>query len=163
MNMLIEELENLSTDPLAWIVVAIMAILSLIAMVQYMRCPLGRGIATITDEQTRAAQNNQNKIGPRFGLMMMGAMALAVTGLFMIADGVNTVLALILVIVGIVLIQTEPARLRIRDQTTQVLAYRDAPEQAQADARYRLRAGYRELAARNFALLAGVVAALLAF
>lgn len=163
MNMLIEELQNLSTHPLSWALVGAMTLLSGFAIAQYVTCPLMRGKTSISEDQAEQARQTTYRPGLRFGLMMIVGIALALTGLIMIADGTHTAIALVLVVAGILLVQTEPARLSIREYTTQVLARRDASHEAQEEARYRLRSGYRDLAVRNVTLLVGVAAALLAF
>ena len=68
-----------------------------------------------------------------------------------------------LMVVGIVIIQTEPFRLQIREQKRIVVASRDAPEAVLEGARTRLRDNQRALATTNVVLLAGLIAGLMAF
>jgi len=162
-TMLIEELQALSADWRSWLVVGLLALVSLYSVGEYFRCPYARGTARIDDDEMQAAQRTGTVAGPRFALTMLAAVALTLTGLFMIAEGVKPALALAALVTGIVLIQTEPPRLRAREYRTLVAARRDGPPEALADARYRLRTSYRELALTNVVLLSGVTGVLLAF
>lgn len=161
--MLIEELQGLAADPRSWAIVGLMALVSAISLFRLWRCPHIAGTYRPSDEEVDAARNDSGRIGPRFGLMMLVGAALTLTGLFMIAGGVRPTIALGLMVVGIVVVQTEPHRLLIRQQTRMVVASRDAPAPALAGVRDRLRGNQRALALTNLVLLAGLVAGLLAF
>ena len=99
----------------------------------------------------------------RFGLMMMAGAGLTVSGLFMIANGIKPAIGLGAVVLGILLIQTEPLRLQIREGQRMVVACRDSGAAALESARDRLRTGHLSLAATNMVLLVGLVAGLAAF
>ncbi|MEM7743751.1 MAG: hypothetical protein AAF409_08580 [Pseudomonadota bacterium] len=163
MNMLLSELQVLAYNPWAWAVVGVLALFSTHAVIQLLACPYARGTATISDTDMSQAQNSKAHPGARFGLTMLGGAALTVTGLFMIAKGISPAIALAAVVGGIVLIQTEPARLSIRQQTYAVISHRDATDEARENARERLRGSHRALASINVFLLLAVVAAMLAF
>ena len=163
MNMLIEELQGLAADPRSWIVVALMAILAGVSVFKFFRCPHAAGTYAPTDEEVEAARSAGAAIGPRFGLMMLVGIGMTLAGLFMIAGGVRPTLALALMVVGIVVIQTEPYRLQIREQIRAVIAARDAPAATVDGARDRLRSNQLALALTNVVLLAGLIAGLMVF
>ena len=163
MKMLIAELQGLAADPRSWVIVALMGIVAAVSLFRLFKCPFMAGTYRPTDDEVAAAAQDSDRIGPRFGLMMLVGAALTLTGLFMIAGGVRPTIALGLMVVGIVLTQTEPYRLLIRQQTRAVIAARDAPGPVLAGARDRLRGNQRALVLTNLVLLAGLIAALMAF
>ena len=162
MNMLIAELQGLSADWRSWAVVALMAIVAGISVVHMVLCPYVRGNRQIPDDEVEAAKNTVFTPGARFGVMMVLGAGLTLTGLFMIANGVKPLLALAAVVVGVVIIQTEPTRLQIRENTQRVIALRDAAAETLAGARDRLKASHFQLAATNVALVLALSAGLLA-
>lgn len=163
MNMLIEELQNLGDDPRSWIVVAVMALLAAVSVWRYFNSPLASGAMVPTDAEVAHAREIRTSIGARFGLLMLGGAAVTVVGLVMIAQGVRPTLALGMIAAGIVVTQTEPYRLLIREQSRIVTASRDAPADELESARDRLRANQRSLALINLVLLGGVVGVLISF
>lgn len=163
MNMLIEELQGLAADPRSWAIVGLMALVAAVSLFRLWRCPHIAGTYQPTDAEVDEAGRTGTQIGPRFGLMMFLGAALTVVGLFMIAGGVRPTIALGLMVVGLVIVQTEPYRLQIREQTRLIIASRDAPAPVLTGARDRLRGNQRALALTNLVLLGGLVAGLLAF
>ena len=163
MNMLISELQMLASDWRSWIVVGLMAALALQSVIYYMMCPYVNGRAKITDEAVADAQTRSFKPGYRFGLMMLSGITMTVVGLFMIAEGTHPTIALAAMVAGIVIIQTEPTRSMIRENTFSLVANRDAEETKQQAAQLRLRGSHRELVTKNVVLLGGLTAGLLAF
>lgn len=163
MNMLIEELQNLAADPRSWAIVGLMAVIAAISVARLWFCPYIAGTYQPSDEEVREARATGTQIGARFGLMMLVGAALTLTGLFMIAGGIKPTIALGLMVVGIVVSQTEPYRLQIREQQRVVVASRDAPDAVIVGARDRLRGNQRSLALTNLVLLAGLIAGLMAF
>ena len=81
----------------------------------------------------------------------------------MIAYGIKPTIALGLLVLGVVVVQTEPARLRIRESTNRVIAMNDRGGQALLIARQRLQGDHRELVIMNVVLLFALIAALLTF
>ena len=163
MNMLIEELQSLANDPRSWIVVILMGLLALVSVFQATRCPLLSDKSEFSDDDVTQAKIVRKNIGPRFALFMMAGFGLTLLGLFMITYGVKPTIALAAMVVGIVIIQTEPAKLRIREARRQVIASRDAPQDVRSGAISRLRASYTGLAGLNTALLVCLIGGLLAF
>ena len=163
MNMLIEELQGLAADPRSWVIVALMGLVAAASLFRLLRCPHVNGTYRPNDQEVDTARQSGTQIGPRFGLMMLVGAGLTVAGLFMIAGGIRPTLALGLMVVGIVVIQTEPYRLQIREQMRAVIASRDAPAAVLDGARDRLRGNQRALVMTNMVLLVGLIAGLLAF
>lgn len=163
MNMLIEELQSLSSNPGSWIVVALMAAIAVISLAHFFICPIARGKYTPKDDEVSKARASDFNPGWRFGLMMMTGAGLTVAGLFMIASGIKPAIALAALVGGLLLIQTEPLRLQIREGQRMVIAAHGGAAEALEGARDRLRAGHLGLAGTNFVLLAGLIAGLLAF
>lgn len=162
MNMLIYELQALSANPLAWVVVGVLAAITMVSVVQILRCPYVNDARQIPDTAVETARAGDFRPGLRFGLMMLAGAALTLMGLFMIANGIRPAFALAAMVVGIAMILTEPTRLQIREQRRLVAAWRDAPG-GLAAAQDRLNSSYTQLAGTNIALMLGVAGALLAF
>ncbi|MEM9059733.1 MAG: hypothetical protein AAGD13_04655 [Pseudomonadota bacterium] len=163
MNMLISELQMLAGDWRSWIVVVLMALIAVHSAVYYVVCPYVHGRANISDAEVTEARGNPFKPGMRLGLMMVVGIVLTLTGLFMIADGVKPTLALAAMVVGIVIIQTEPTRSSIRESTQRVVALRDAEVVTREAAQSRLRGNHRELVTKNVVLLGALIAGMAVF
>lgn len=163
MNMLLSELQLLANDPRSWIVVAVMAALVVHSVVYYGMCPYAHGRAEITDDAVLEAREKAFKPGTRYGVMMVSGIILTVTGLFMIAEGIRPTLALAAMVAGIVIIQTEPTRTIIRENTHRVIAFRDDTGSKLEAAQLRLRGSHVELVVKNLVLLAALIAGILAF
>ncbi len=163
MNMLIEELQSLASDWRSWVVVGVMAVMAMVSVFQTFKCPWLHGNINPSKEEISDAKIMRKTVSPRFAVVMMAGFVLTLTGLLMIASGVKPTLALAAMVVGLVIIQTEPARLRIREARRLVLAATDEPQDAQIGARVRLRSNYRELAALNVGVLVCLVGGMLAF
>ncbi|MEM7211039.1 MAG: hypothetical protein AAF479_03950 [Pseudomonadota bacterium] len=163
MNMLISELQMLASDWRSWIVVALMAFVATHSIVYYFMCPYAHGRASITDDAVQDAQSQNYRPGLRFGLMMIVGITLTLMGLFMIAEGIRPTLALVAMVGGIVIVQTEPTRSVIRENTIRLIANRDAEPIRQQASQMRLRGSHRELVTKNVILLTALVAGLLAF
>ena len=163
MNMLISELQMLASDWRSWIVVGVMGALVLHSLTYYFMCPYVHGRANITDEAVVEARERVFKPGARYGLMMVLGIVLTVTGLFMIADGVKPTLALAAMVAGIVIVQTEPTRTVIRENTQRVISLRDDETSKLEAAALRLRGSHVELVVKNLVLFAALIAGILAF
>ena len=163
MNMLISELQALAADPWSWAVVALMAAFAIQSVGVLMMCPYVHGRAEITDAEVAAARDDGINPGPRFAMLMLAGVALVLAGLFMIAGGTAPKIALAALVVGIVLIQTEPARLLIRHHKTRVIAHRDAAPEVREGERDRLRSSHFQLAGTNVVIALGLAAGLSGF
>ena len=163
MNMLIDELNMLSNDPKSWIVVLLLAGFAVHAIVGLLMCPYAHGKRSFSQEEVSEARLHKFRPGMRFPIMMLLGVALALAGLFMIASGTRPALALAMLVAGIVIMQTEPARLQLREQKFAVVAATDGPEDKLMSARDRLRGSHRTLAVTQATIVIGVVGILLAF
>ncbi|MEM7189387.1 MAG: hypothetical protein AAF439_07230 [Pseudomonadota bacterium] len=163
MNMLIEELQGLASSTSAWVVVGIMALLAAASLVQYFACPIANGRHKPTDTDVQRAKDSGFRPGWRFGTLMFSGGILTFAGLLMIAQGAHPTLGLGAVMLGILLVQTEPQRLQIREGQRMVIASRDAAAGVLEGARDRLRTGQKGLASSNIILLVGLIAGLMAF
>lgn len=163
MNMLIEELGRLSSNPFAWTIIGLLALAVLYSVVEIMRCPLLREDETATADEVADAKLLRRYVGPRFAIVMLAGAIITVAGLMMITYGVKPALALAAVVAGVCIIQTEPHRLRIREARRQVVASQDMGTDRRQDARTHLKSSYHAMAAMNVALLVCVVGGLLAF
>lgn len=163
MNMLIDELAMLGGNPWSWAVVGVIAIFALYSASLMLLCPYVHGRAEVSPADIQAARVDGFRAGPRFLVAMLGGVALTLTGLFMISQGIQPALALGALVAGVFIIQTEPRRLEIREFKSRVIAHWDAPVELAASQRDRLKAGHRTLTLTNFTLLAAMIAGLLAF
>ncbi|MFK7945540.1 MAG: hypothetical protein AB8B85_21890 [Paracoccaceae bacterium] len=163
MNMLIEELSLLGQDPKSWIVVAVLAVFALHSAVGVFMCPYVKGTLTFTQQEVETARAHQFRASWRFALLMLGGIVLMLAGLFMIANGVKPSLALALLVTGIVLTQTEPLRLQLREQKFVVIAAQGGSEGSIISAQDRMASNHRVLAFTNAGMLVAVTATLLAF
>ncbi|MEO1491460.1 MAG: hypothetical protein AAFV19_04825 [Pseudomonadota bacterium] len=163
MNMLIEEIQMLANDPKSWVAVALMVLIAGHSVATVLLCPYSHGKAKIDDIEVSQARGQVFTVGARFGLMMVVGIALTVGGLFMIASGTKPALALIAMVSGLVITQTEPVRLRIREGKSSVIANRDSDETTAELMRGRLHSDQKELALSNVVTLAALVGGLLVF
>lgn len=163
MNMLIEELQSLAADWRSWVVVSVMGVMAAFSVFQTFKCPWLHGNINPSDDEIADAKILRKTVSPRFAIVMMIGFVLTLTGLLMISQGVKPTLALAAMVIGLVIIQTEPARLRIREARRMVLASTNGPDDAQIGARSRLRSNYRELAALNVGVLVCLIGGMLAF
>lgn len=163
MSMLVSEIDALASNPWAWGVVGLLGLLAVHSLALLFLCPYAKGTAVVSDEEVAGARDLQSTPGARFALTMLAGAGLTVVGLFMIARGISPALALAAVMAGVLLIQTEPTRLLIREHKYALMAHRDSPEDIREGDRARLRGSHRALAATNVALMFAVTAALLAF
>jgi len=162
MTMLIEELAALAGDPLAWGAVLLLGGFAVYALWHWRACPLLRERARITREEAAAAMQRRLVDGPRFLLLMLGGIAATVTGLTFIAQGVYPAVAFYLLLAGLFVTQTEPARRDIRHGELRVIAAEIQGEDAREAALERLRAGHLWLVALHFLLLGGAIIGLTA-
>lgn len=163
MSMLIDELQRLADDPRSWIVVAIMALVAARSLFLFLRCPYASGTIVIDDDAVRHARENPFTPGARFGVMMVLGVSLTLLGLFMLYRGIHPTISLAAMAMGILIVQTEPARLRIRENIERIIANRDADEAFVGGARHRLKISHQELTVMNVVVLAALTAGLLVF
>ncbi|MEM6906109.1 MAG: hypothetical protein AAF568_09465 [Pseudomonadota bacterium] len=163
MNMLLDTLAQLHTQPLTWIAVGLLAILSLFAFGDWLLCPVLHHKKDISVDEAKAAGYRPVVAGPRFFFVMVGGIGLTIAGLYMIQAPVRPDIGFVMILAGLVIMQTEPIRQQLRIQIARVIAASAQGEDAYEAATDGLRAGYIWLVAVHFLILAGVVAGLLAF
>lgn len=163
MNMLIETLEALSASPWAWAGVAVLAALAVLTLIQWFMCPYLCQKHEISVEAAREALDRPVFANRRFALAMVIGIVLTLVGLKMIHQGSEPGLAFILIVAGVVVLQTEPIRLDMRQATARVVAASAGDEASYLAAAYRLRASHFWLVTVHFLVLFGVVAGLLLF
>lgn len=163
MTALIETLQRASANPYAWVIVGLIALVAAISVYKWRTCPYLCGTIDIGQDESQARVDRPFVAGPRFVIVMLTGIAAMVVGLTLVSREVNPLLALLLIVVGVFAVQTEPAMLRIREATERLVAAQiQGPDQVAAAAE-RLRYAHIWLVTANFTLLLAVVLALLAF
>ena len=94
---------------------------------------------------------------------MLGGIAAILTGLSLVSQQVNPLVALLLIVVGVFAVQLEPAILRIQDAALRVISAHSKSPDVIAVAEERLRYAHIWLVGANFFLLFAVILVLLAF
>ena len=163
MTMLIDELGMLSADPVAWGAVGLLAAFAAYAVWHWQVCPLLHERARIDRAEAAAAIARPLVDGPRYLLLMLGGIAATVTGLGFLAEGIYPAIAFYLLLAGLFVIQTEPARREIREAELRVVASELQGDDAREAAIERLRSAHLWLVGLHFVLLIGAAAGLLAF
>lgn len=163
MEMILSNVEALSHDPKAWAVAALVVAKALWSTFMALRCPIMRGSFDVTAELIDQGRNYRIAPPPSFMLIMLGGMALATGGLFMLSDTIYGPLALAAIVVGVFMFMTEPARLFVNGAKMGVFATTGAEGDANFLARDRLREAYRQRAIYEIVIAAVVVAMLVFF
>lgn len=163
MEMIVRGLAELSRDPRAWAVAALVSLKAAHSIYLYLRCPVMRGVAEPTAEVIAAARAYRFRPTPRYLAMMLGGMALAIGGLYMINSAAYGALALGCLVLGVFIFMTEPHRLFVREAIMAVFATESEEGEASALARDRLRGAHRARAATEALIVAGVLAMLFFF
>ncbi|MEL6476791.1 MAG: hypothetical protein AAFR17_05625 [Pseudomonadota bacterium] len=163
MNMLADALAGLSGSPYAWAGVALLAVISAYWLYSCIYCPVLRHAEDITIEEARAAVNRPVTAGARFLVMMLIGIAALVSGLSLLYRGADPGVAFLLVLAGLVITQTEPARQQVRETMHRVVASRNAGPEVTDLAVQRLESSYIWLVVLHFIILASAVLALLVF
>lgn len=122
MNMLIDELRMLAGDPLAWGAVPVLLAFAGWSVWHWWTCPLIARTAHISRAEALAVLGKPYFAGPRYFLLMVAGIVATVAGLTFIARGINPTLAFYLLLAGVFVIQTEPARLQLREAEYRVVA-----------------------------------------
>jgi len=163
MNMLIEELSAVAGHPLAWGAVAALGLFAVYSLWRQQRCPLLLHRPDVSQAEAQAMLERPVAEGPRFLVTMLAGVALTLTGLSFIAAGMLPIVAFYLLLAGVFVIQTEPARRQIREAEMRVIAAEVLSAEQREAAVERLASAHLWLVGLNFILTAGAVAALLAF
>ncbi|MEM1385884.1 MAG: hypothetical protein AAF713_18205 [Pseudomonadota bacterium] len=163
MKMLVSTLGMIGNEWLAWAAVGLLAALSAVPLYRFLHCPILAGTRKFTAEEAQDEIDSPFIAGPRFALGMLFGIGAIIAGLSLIAGDIVPVYGFLIVVAGVFVVQTEPARLRLREgQARAAAASLGGPEQ-QAEAADRLRYSHLFLITSHLAILVAVVAALLAF
>ncbi len=162
MTSLIDELHRLASDPIAWGAVPILAAFALYALWHWRSCPLLHRTAHITLAEAEGVVGKPYIAGPRFLLLMLAGIAATVAALTLIAEGIYPTLAFYLLVAGVFVIQTEPARLQLREAEMRVVAAEAIGPEAMQAAISRLETTIVWLVTLQVTILAGTVLFLVA-
>ncbi len=161
MNSLIDELHRLASDPIAWGAVPILAAFAIYAIWHRYSCPLLHRTAHITLEQAEKVVGKPHFAGPRYLILMLAGIAATVAALTLISEGIYPTLAFYLLVAGVFVIQTEPARLQLREAEMRVVAAEVMGPEARQSAIARLETSIVWLATLQATIFAGTVLFLL--
>lgn len=167
MNMLVQTLERLGSDPWAWTAVAVAGVLAMVSFVRYRTCPhLNRrpGRAGRPRGDQAAALDYLNRrvaAGPCYFALIAAGVVAAVSGLTMIAWDSRPAIGFFVLLAGVLVLQTEPQRQRIRIASARVVAAQSTERRIVA--REALRDGHRSLVLANLMIAIAVAAGLAAF
>lgn len=160
MKMLFGQLAAVSDSPIAWGLLALLAGFALVSLWNWYRCPYLCRSRAISQEDARAALERPFAAGPGFLLIMLAGIGATLGGLTLIAEGIRPALAFVLLLAGVFVMQTAPARLALSESTLRVIAAEPEGPEAQAAARSRLASSHFWLVAVNFVLVAAASALL---
>ena len=163
MEMMLTNIAALSADPKAWIVVAAVVLKALFSIYMSQRCPVMRGEIEISDDMQAAGKAYKVSPPPSFLIMMVGGIALAIIGLYMLPDPTYGPLALGALVIGVFMFMTEPTRLFVNASKMEVYATTGAEGDANVLARDRLRSAHTERAVYEVVIAAAAVALLYFF
>ena len=161
MNMLIQHIQTVAVSPFAWALVALLAFFAAVAAVRWYRCPFLCGTTELG--KLDAMTKGEFRPGPRFLITMLAGVTGAIIGLTLVFEGTYPVLSFYLVVLGVFVIQTEPARLQIRESMQRVVNVADGNRETRLAAEARLRSGHLWLVSLHFLIIAAAAAALLSF
>ncbi len=163
MNMLIETLQQASANPYSWGIVGLIALVAAISLIKFRTCPYLHRTIEISPSESQSQVDQPFVAGPRFVIVMLAGIAAILTGLSMVSQQVDPLLALLLIVLGVFAVQIEPAMLRIRESVARLVAAQVQGSDQVAAAEERLRYAHIWLVTANITILCCVVLALLAF
>lgn len=155
---------NLCNDPLAWVVVGLLAAKSAYSIVHFRMCPFANGgRRDIDPDYARRMVDSPTRHSPRFLLLMLAGLALAIGGLYGLPSPDWGAVALAAMVVGVFLIVVEPSLLSIEDNQLRVAAAFARDDESHAIAKDRLRWAHRERLALEIGLTVLVAAIVVAY
>lgn len=122
MEVLIDNISDLGANPFAWLVAALAGIKATISIIMIFFCKVKSGEYQPTEAQAREAASAVFNPPISFLLLLVFGMALAIGGLYMLADATYGGLALGAMVIGVFMFMTEPARLQVIGAKTAVYA-----------------------------------------
>lgn len=141
MRSVIESFISLCDAPVAWAIVAVLTIKTVQTIVAYVKCPLLGGGSGLTPDEADALVQRRHRHSPRFLVLTLIGLALAVGGLYALSTPYGS-FALAAIVLGAFILIVEPTQLQIEENTLRVAAARTA--ETEALARDRLRGAHRE-------------------
>jgi hypothetical protein len=163
MKMLVDTLHAAGDNPYSWAIVGLIGTVAAANIYKYRTCPYLCRTKTITPEESAAAIVRPFAAGPRFILVMLAGIGAILAGLTMLSSEANPPLALLLIVLGVFAVQSEPALLRVQDAVDHVVAAQSQGAEAIAAAEERLRYAHVWMSVTTVSILVAVVLLLLAF
>ncbi|MEL7464636.1 MAG: hypothetical protein AAFN79_11250 [Pseudomonadota bacterium] len=160
METLLANLSALSDDAKAWALAGLVTLKALHSIYLSLRCPVMRGVADVTEEMIAEAKAYKFAPPPSYLMIMIGGVAIAIAGLYMLNDTQYGPLALIALVVGVYMFITEPTRLFVNVGKMEVYSSTGEAGDRNELARDRLGAAHLERAAYETAIAVAVVAVL---
>lgn len=148
--------------PVAWAIVAAVALRALWSLVTFFTCPFIHGADRLDPATARQALNERRIRSPRFLIAMSIGLMLSIGGLYALREPDAGPLALAAIVFGVFILIVEPSRLSVDENTRRVAASRLEGVDAQALAVDRLRASHIERIAMELGL-ATLIAAVVTF
>lgn len=160
METLFISLSELGSNPIAWVVVGLVALKALGSIWMVVKCPIQCGTRKI--QRAEAETKAEGQFNPPISMLFvtLAGIGLTVTGLYMISDAESAALALGMLVVGIFIFMTEPSRLRVTASMRGVFAATLEGEEAVMLAREELKAANIQRAAIEFSIAAGLIGVL---
>ena len=160
MEMLLDNLSGLGTNPFAWAVAALAGLRALITIFTARTCPIRSGEYQVSREEAVEAANTVFNPPRSFLFLVLFGIALAIVGLYMLQDSKYGGLALGAIVVGVFIFMTEPMRLQVIGAKTGVFASTLGDGDQTKLARDQLGYAYRERAIYEAVIALAVVGVL---
>ena len=164
MGNVLASFQHLCDNPLAWALVALGAMKMAHSVYLYRFCPeFSPRLLRVDPEEARALAEAAFRHSPRFLVVMLAGMGLAIGGLYLLQDAAWGGLALAAMVIGTFLLVTEPAHLAVFDNRLRVIAARVREVDAREAALDRLRASHFERIGLEAAFTSALAAILLLY
>ena len=160
MEMLLDNLSGLGSNPFAWAVAALAGLRALFTIYTSRTCPIKSGEYQVSREEAVEAANTVFNPPRSFLFLVLFGIALAIGGLYMLQDSEYGGLALGAIVVGVFIFMTEPMRLQVIGAKTGVFASTLGDGDQTKLARDQLGYAYRERAIYEAVIALAVVGVL---
>ncbi|MEM1277433.1 MAG: hypothetical protein AAGH74_12985, partial [Pseudomonadota bacterium] len=122
MNNFLSTLQSLSGLWETWVAVGFLAALGLYSLYERLTCPYITGDKIASYDEARAAINSPISAPPRFLIAMIAGIAMSIAGLYMLYTATIPGAGFLLIIAGLVILQTEPIKYQIIEARHRVVA-----------------------------------------